>query len=91
MGTLVRLQFVQRLNVSAYGGNLYPTIFAHHLDGDCGEKKLPFNRKKPLEEPESGRVTICLDELGVERTGKRGQQNTVTPFKGYLLIEGNAS
>jgi len=43
---------------------------------DCGEKKLPFNRKKtPSEpEPEPGRAAICLDQLGVERTGKRGQQ-----------------
>jgi len=37
-------------------------------------KKLPFNRKKPLAEPDSGRAAICLDQLGAERTGKRGQQ-----------------
>jgi len=37
-----------------------------------GEKKLPFNRKKPS--LETGRAAICLEQLGVERTGKRGQQ-----------------
>jgi len=37
-------------------------------------KKLPFNRKKPLAESDSGRAATCLDRLGVERTGKRGQQ-----------------
>ena len=42
--------------------------------GDCGEKNLPFNRKKPPSEPEPGRAAICLDQLGAERTGKRGQQ-----------------
>jgi len=36
-------------------------------------KKLSFNRKKPLTEPDSGRAAICLDQLGVETTGKRGQ------------------
>jgi len=42
--------------------------------GDRGEKNLHFNRKKPPSEPEPGRVAICLDQLGAERTGKRGQQ-----------------
>ena len=42
--------------------------------GDCEEKKLPFNRRKPPSEPEPGRAAICLDQLGAERTGKRGQQ-----------------
>jgi len=36
--------------------------------GDCGRKKLPFNRKKPPSEPEPGRAAICLDQLGVEGT-----------------------
>jgi len=34
-------------------------------------KKHPFNRKKPLAEPDTGSMAICLDQLGVERTGKR--------------------
>ena len=58
--------------------------------GDCGKERLPFNRKKPLAEPDSGRVAICLDQLGFERTEKRGE-NTITPFKGYLLEQGNTS
>jgi len=41
---------------------------------DGGKIKLPFNRKKPLAELESGRVAICLDQLWVERTEKRGKQ-----------------
>ena len=45
-----------------------------HTQGNCGDKKLPFNRKKPPSEPEPGRAAICLDQLGAERTGKRGQQ-----------------
>jgi len=32
------------------------------------------NRKKVLTEPDLGRVAIFLDQLGFERTGKRGQQ-----------------
>jgi len=32
------------------------------------------NRKKPPSEPEPGRRASCLDQLGAERTGKRGQQ-----------------
>jgi len=36
-------------------------------------KNKPFNRKKPLAEPDSGRA-VCLNQLGVERTGKKGQQ-----------------
>ena len=31
-----------------------------------------FLAKKPPSEP--GRAAICLDQLGAERTGKRGQQ-----------------
>ena len=50
----------------------------------------PFNRKKPLAEPDSGRVAIRLDQLGFEKTEKRGG-NTITPFKGYLLEQGNTS
>jgi len=42
--------------------------------GDYGKKKLPFNRKKHLAEPDSVRVAIHLNHLGFERTGKRGQQ-----------------
>jgi len=38
------------------------------------KKKLPLNREKPLAEPDSGRVAIHLDQLGFERTEKRGQQ-----------------
>jgi len=38
------------------------------------KKKLPFNRKKPLAEPDSRRGAICLNQLGFERTGKRKQQ-----------------
>ena len=40
-------------------------------------KKLPFNRKKPLAEPDSGRVAIRLDQLGFEKTEKRGNKNTI--------------
>jgi len=36
-----------------------------------GEKKYPFNRKKPLAEPDSGRVAIRLERLAVKRTGIR--------------------
>jgi len=46
------------------------------------ERNKSFYRKKPLAEPDSGRVAIRLDQLGFERTENRGQQ---TPFKGYLL------
>jgi len=38
------------------------------------KRKNSFNRKKPPSEPEPGRAAICLDQLGVERTEKRGQQ-----------------
>jgi len=44
-----------------------------------------INRKKPLAEPDSGRVA---DQLGFEKTEKKGQQ---TPFKGYLLRQENTS
>jgi len=37
-------------------------------------KTLPFSRKKPPSEPEAGTVAICLNERGVEGTGKRGRQ-----------------
>ena len=36
--------------------------------------KAQVNRKQPLAEPDSGTVAICLDQLGFERTIKRGQQ-----------------
>jgi len=52
----------------------FPSIQSERARGDCAKKKLPFNRKKPPLEPEPGRVAICLDQLGAERTGKRGQQ-----------------
>jgi len=45
---------------------------------------------KPLAEPDSGRVAIRLDLLGFEKTEKRGK-NTITPFEGYLLEQGNTS
>ena len=37
-------------------------------------KKLPLNRKKSLAEPDSGRVNLCLNRLGVDRSGRREQQ-----------------
>jgi len=37
-------------------------------------ERKTFNKKKPPYELEPGRAAICLDWLGVERTGKRGQQ-----------------
>jgi len=42
-------------------------------------KRLPFNRKKPLAEPDSGRVAIQLNQLGFDRTEKRGggHHNTI--------------
>jgi len=42
-----------------------------------GEEQLLFNRKKPLAEPDSGRVAIHLDQLGCEKTEKRGHHNTI--------------
>ena len=62
-----------------------------HACGDCGKEWLPFNMKKPLAEPDSGRVAIRLDQLGFEKTEKRGKKNTKTPFEGYLLEQGNTS
>jgi len=38
------------------------------------EKISLLTEKKPPSEPEPGRAAICLDQLGAERTGKRGQQ-----------------
>ena len=58
------------------------------MPGDCEKERLPFNRKKPLAEPDSGRLR--LDQLGFEKTEKRGK-NTITPFEGYLLEQGNTS
>jgi len=49
-----------------------PIPHPERAQGNCGEKNLPFNRKKPPSEP--GRAAVCLDQLGAERTGKRGQQ-----------------
>jgi len=46
--------------------------------------KLPFNRKKPLTEPDSGRVAIRLNQLGFERTETEGTTSTITPDQGYL-------
>ena len=46
------------------------------------------NRKKPLAEPDSGRVAIRLDQLGLDKTKKGVTTNIVTPFKGYLLEQG---
>jgi len=40
-----------------------------------------------MAEPEPGRVAICLKQLGFEKT-KEGE---ITPFKGYLLEQGNTS
>jgi len=40
-------------------------------------------RKTPSE-PEPGRAAICLDQLGVEWTGKRGQLPATTPILGML-------
>jgi len=50
-----------------------------HPDCACGDdkkKKLPFNRKKPLSEPDSGGGAVCLDQLGFERTGNNKPHNT---------------
>jgi len=44
------------------------------LSHDVRMKTLPFNRKKPQAEPDSGRMATCLDQLGFKMTGKRGQQ-----------------
>jgi len=40
--------------------------------GICGKKKLYFNRKKPLAEPDSGRAAIRLDQLGFLIGQERG-------------------
>jgi len=36
-----------------------------------------LNRKKPLAEPDSGRMVICLNQLGFERTEKKGQHHNI--------------
>jgi len=38
-----------------------PISRPEHARGDCGKKKLPFNRKKPPSEPEPGRVAKVLE------------------------------
>ena len=43
---------------------------------DCGEKKLPFNRKKPPSEPEPGRISpplrgLCITSAAVQELQKR--------------------
>ena len=38
---------------------------------DFGEKKLPFQRKRPGEQPDSPRASICLDG---ETCGKRREE-----------------
>jgi len=47
---------------------------SERAEGDSGKEKLPFNMKKPLIAPDSGRVAIWLSSLGVERVGKKGQK-----------------
>jgi len=42
-------------------------------------KDFPLNMKKRPVEPDSGKVAICPDRLGVERTGKRGKQAKKMP------------
>ena len=54
-----------------------PISRPEHACGDCGKERLPFNRKKPLAESDSGRVAIRLDQLGFEKTEKRGEKNTI--------------
>ena len=51
-----------------------PISRPERAQGHRGEKKLHFNRKKPPSEPEPEPA---------------GGKNTVTPFKGYLLEQGN--